>query len=352
MSPNPAALRLEQLTEAVASRVVNQVLEAIDVNALIGRVDVEGVVERVDVERLIEQVDVEGIVKRIDVNAIVSEIDIDSLVENTDLGSLIVKSTSGILTDVLDGVRAQGVALDDLCTKWTSRVLQRNPASLPVGPGGIASGSGVTASDTTSTDNKTTGLPVAEVRPPITGSRRREHLEPIADTPPAPDLTVERQGQYAGAVSRLAAIALDGVASWAIFVVAGALVTFAVELVTSRTFDFTKHPVIAVTALVIWEFAYFSYQWAIGGRTIGMAILGIRVVSVDGGPIGGRAACVRTLVLPLSIAALLLGCLGILTNGARQGWHDRLAGTVVVYAWDARAARLRRLAGSALPGSG
>ena len=36
MSPNPAALRLEQLTESIAARVVNEVLEAVDVNALLG----------------------------------------------------------------------------------------------------------------------------------------------------------------------------------------------------------------------------------------------------------------------------------------------------------------------------
>ena len=165
MSPNPAALRLEQLTEAVAARVVNEVLEAIDVNALLGRVDVEGVIDRVDVEKIIERVDVEGIVKRIDVNAIVAEIDIDSLVENTELGSLIVKSTAGILTDILDGVRAQGVALDDFCAKLTDRILRRNPASLPLGPDHTAPGSEVSATSTP-IDGLTTRPPPAKGSPP------------------------------------------------------------------------------------------------------------------------------------------------------------------------------------------
>ena len=285
--------------------------------------------------------------KRIDVNAIVGEIDIDSLVENTELGTLIIKSTSGILTEILDGVRAQGVALDDLCAKWTSRLLRRNPVSLPVGPDRIASGSEVNATGT-STDGPRTRPPVAKGPSPASG----EHRGPVVDTRQSAQLTVERQGQYAGAVSRLAAIGMDVLTSWALYVAAGALVTFAVELVTSHTFDLTKHPVVAVSALVIWEFAYFSYQWAISGRTIGMAILGIRVENVVGGPIHGRAACFRTLVLPISIAALFLGCVGILTNRARQGWHDRLAGTVVVYAWDARAARLRWLADRNDPKSG
>ena len=256
MSPNPAALRLEQLTEAVAARVVNEVLEAIDVNALLGRVDVEGIVERVDVEKLIERVDVEGIVKRIDVNAIVGEIDIDSRVENTELGTLIVKSTAGILTEILDGVRAQGVALDDLCARWTDRLPRRNPGSQPVGPVHVATGSQVNPTSTP-TDGPTTRPPVAKRPPPVS----EEHLEPNADTPQSPQLTVERQGQYAGVVSRLAAIGMDGLASWAIYVGPAGPVTFAVQLATTHTFDLTKHPVVAVTALVIWEFAYFSYQY-------------------------------------------------------------------------------------------
>jgi uncharacterized RDD family membrane protein YckC len=53
---------------------------------------------------------------------------------------------------------------------------------------------------------------------------------------------------------------------------------------------------------------------------------------------------VRTLTFPLSFLLLGLGFLGILLHRDRHALHDRLAGTVVVYSWDARAARLRWLA--------
>ena len=95
---------------------------------------------------------------------------------------------------------------------------------------------------------------------------------------------------------------------------------------------------------MVWEFIYFAYQWALSGKTIGMAVLGIRVVTTDGSPIGARQAVIRTLTLPLSFLLLGLGFLGILTNRDRHALHDRLAGTAVVYSWDARAARLRWLA--------
>ena len=57
-----------------------------------------------------------------------------------------------------------------------------------------------------------------------------------------------------------------------------------------------------------------------------------------------RGLKVRTLTLPLSFLFFGLGFLGILLNKDRHAFHDRLARTVVVYSWDARAARLRWLA--------
>ena len=45
-----------------------------------------------------------------------------------------------------------------------------------------------------------------------------------------------------------------------------------------------------------------------------------------------------------SLAFLLLGFLLILVQPERRALHDLIAGTCVVYAWDARAARLRILA--------
>jgi uncharacterized RDD family membrane protein YckC len=40
----------------------------------------------------------------------------------------------------------------------------------------------------------------------------------------------------------------------------------------------------------------------------------------------------------LSIFAMWIGFLWILLDNRRQGWPDKIAGTFVIYAWDARAA--------------
>jgi uncharacterized RDD family membrane protein YckC len=153
-----------------------------------------------------------------------------------------------------------------------------------------------------------------------------------------------RQGNYAGAVTRLVAFAADVGASWGIFTLALAGLSFAIELVTGNQVNLGSRQLLALIGLIVWEFIYFAYQWSLGGKTIGMAVLGIRVVGKDGDAITPRQAVIRTITLPLSFLFFGLGFLGILLNKDRHAWHDRLAKTVVVYSWDARAARLRWLA--------
>ncbi len=158
-----------------------------------------------------------------------------------------------------------------------------------------------------------------------------------------------RQGHYAGAVSRLVAFGADVGASWGLFTLGAAALAFTIQLASGTKFSLSNHQLASLVAATIWEFIYFAYQWTLSGKTIGMAVLGIRVVKTDGTPIGARQAVIRTLTLPLSIIVFGLGFLGILTNRRRYAWHDRFAKTAVVYSWDARAARLRWLARQDLP---
>jgi hypothetical protein len=86
-----------------------------------------------------------------------------------------------------------------------------------------------------------------------------------------------------------------------------------------------------------------------------MVVLGIRVVRADGAHAEPWRAVVRTLILPISIAFFFVSIPLILVLRAHQAPHDLVAGTAVVYAWDARAAKWRLLArGSAqqqIPGA-
>ena len=145
MSPNPIGSRVEQLAQSLAEHIVPLIVDAIDIDSILDKVDVEKIVERVDVDKIvarvdvdkiIDRVDVQKIIERVDINAIVNEIDIDALVEQTELGSIIARSTTGILTEVLDVIRAQGVGLDDFILRWGNRLIGRRNkiASWPLGP--------------------------------------------------------------------------------------------------------------------------------------------------------------------------------------------------------------------------
>ncbi len=171
-------------------------------------------------------------------------------------------------------------------------------------------------------------------------------------TAPPPDLSDRRQGNYAGAVSRLVAFALDIGISWGLFTLGAAVVTYAIRLLSGKTVSLNNFKWVSLAVLVVWEFVYFFYQWGLAGRTIGMATLGVQVVKADGSQIGWGSAFWRTLTFPLSFLFFGLGFLGIIVNRQRQAWHDRFAKTAVVYSWDARAARLRWLAKSTPATSG
>jgi uncharacterized RDD family membrane protein YckC len=66
-----------------------------------------------------------------------------------------------------------------------------------------------------------------------------------------------------------------------------------------------------------------------------MTLLGVQVVDRDGSEVSTRRGLVRTLVFPLSFLLLGIGFLGILFGRGRRALHDSIAGTAVVYAWDA-----------------
>jgi len=155
-------------------------------------------------------------------------------------------------------------------------------------------------------------------------------------------------GRYAGAASRFTAYAVDVIVSWAAFSLGLAGISFAILIVTGRSVSWDQGATItAGVVFAVWELTYFGYCWAAAGRTPGMALLGLRVVRADGADLDPWRGVLRALAFPLSIILCGLGFVGILAQREHRALHDLLAGTAVVYSWDARAAQLRRLARTA-----
>lgn len=71
--------------------------------------------------------------------------------------------------------------------------------------------------------------------------------------------------------------------------------------------------------------------WAERQATPGKMLLGLRIVDAgDGGPPGMRALVLRYVGYLVSALPLCLGYLWVLWDPRRQGWHDKMANTVVV----------------------
>jgi uncharacterized RDD family membrane protein YckC len=157
---------------------------------------------------------------------------------------------------------------------------------------------------------------------------------------------VSLQGRYAGFASRFVAFMVDQATATGLFALALAIISFAAEVLTGKPIHWNRSNLWVGLAFVGWQFLYFAYSWAASGKTFGMAVFGIRVVRPDGTDASWRQAVVRTLALPLSFLLLGLGFLGIVLGDKRRALHDVIAGTAVVYSWDARAARLRFLSRS------
>ena len=151
------------------------------------------------------------------------------------------------------------------------------------------------------------------------------------------------QGKYAGFASRFTAFAVDVGISLGVFMLALAAISFAATVLTGKGITWHRGDIWVIVAYAVWAFGYFAHSWALSGRTAGMALFGVRVVSDDGAHVSGRQAIVRALALPLSFLLLGLGFVGILLGDQRRALHDVIAGTAVIYSWDARAARLRFL---------
>jgi uncharacterized RDD family membrane protein YckC len=77
--------------------------------------------------------------------------------------------------------------------------------------------------------------------------------------------------------------------------------------------------------------AYAAVLWKVKGSTVGGLICNLHVVRLDGRPIDWPTAVVRALGCFLSLIAVGLGFIWVAFDPERQSWHDKIAGTTVVY---------------------
>lgn len=279
---------------------VNDLLDRVDVDTLLDRVDVNRLLDRVDVNALLERADVDALLERADVNALMDRVDVQKLVDRAGIPDIVADSTSHLTGSALDFFRRPIVGLDEIIHRALNRLVGRDPRAVPQGPGGLVAWV-----------DEQTGAPGRV-----------------------------KTGRYAGPLTRLLAVLVDSLVVTLGFTLIVGGFTFLIQLFISSDFQLPEaRGIVYGTSLAVWAFLYLWSSLAIWGKTIGKALLGVRVVRADGSlALQGRKPLIRVLTYPLSFVFFGLGLLGVIFNPERQAWHDRLADTAVVYDWGSRTA--------------
>ncbi len=169
----------------------------------------------------------------------------------------------------------------------------------------------------------------AEATPPALPPESQPEVVPPIAAPlpagagPAPGI------EFGGFWIRFAAYIIDGLIL-AVIQIALALVFGLAFGVASPSDISASQSLVSLVGLVI-SIGYFVWFWVRSGSTPGMSLLGLQVVrDKDGGSISWGKALIRYIGIVISTLALFIGLIWVAFDSRKRGWHDLMAGTVVI----------------------
>jgi uncharacterized RDD family membrane protein YckC len=134
----------------------------------------------------------------------------------------------------------------------------------------------------------------------------------------------------AGFVSRLLAFTLDLLIISAIITVATALSVFLGRTLQVRQITSLVLTVLTVGANILIVLVYYVGFLVVAGQTPGKRIMGLRVIMTNGKSLSMRRSFRRFIGYWLSLP-LFWGYLMVIVDDRRRAFHDKFAGTRVVY---------------------
>ena len=150
----------------------------------------------------------------------------------------------------------------------------------------------------------------------------------------------ELRGHYAGFASRAGAIIIDALIIVACVTIGAWLVSLTMSVLNLTPDTSAPGVEVATIALVSWVpmfiAGYYALFWSTVGKTPGKALLGLKVVRLDGSRLSFGRSLLRVFGYTVSTIFFGLGYAWVLIDNRRMGWHDKIARTCVIYDWDAR----------------
>lgn len=111
----------------------------------------------------------------------------------------------------------------------------------------------------------------------------------------------------------------------AFLIVAGIFAAIGVDFLAATSV------IAAIIGFFVVYFVYFPYFWTKDGQTLGMRPFKLRVVmDKDGGKVTMGPAILRLVGYWIDQIIFYLGYIWVLIDNRRRGWHDLIAGTVVI----------------------
>jgi uncharacterized RDD family membrane protein YckC len=161
--------------------------------------------------------------------------------------------------------------------------------------------------------------------------------QPAAPGSPKPQVPTFRP---AGFFSRFEAFVIDLIILSVVQLVASAFIQTVLRffqltelaatiktVLENSTYEIT----IGATLFTLFVIGYYVFFWTLVGFTPGKALLGLKVVRKDGAKVSFGRALLRFFAYWISMLPLFLGFLWVIWDSKRQGWHDKIAGTQVLY---------------------
>lgn len=235
----------------ILGTAVNGVISLVDVDGVVRKVDVDDAVQRVDMNELLDKVDMNRLIDRVDLNRQLDRVDLDrtlrrvdvnALVLRSDVGAILTHSTTGIFTEILDTVRSSVVQADIWIYNVVGYVLRRDLDQLPPAPGELP----------------------------------HQHKKPASDVA----LSTSVQGCCSGVVSKGLAILVDSLIVTFSFALLLIILEVGCQVLTkgNNKLEIDRDGRYALLAYGAYWFVYFWFWTVAAHRTIGMSIVGLKVV--------------------------------------------------------------------------
>jgi uncharacterized RDD family membrane protein YckC len=139
-------------------------------------------------------------------------------------------------------------------------------------------------------------------------------------------------GQLAGLGSRFLALLIDGIILAVIGFIINSIIGGA-QVTTSPTgAAFAINTTGSLINLIVGLAYYIVLLPMWNGQTVGKRLMRVRVVKTDGGSITIATAVIRYIGYIINSLVIFIGWIWAFFDSQKQGWHDKIAGTLVVKA--------------------